>query len=263
MPLPFSPSPLLPFCFLLCCSCTALSAQTELPQVNPAARQAYVAVLVWHDVVPQKQVWFDTTVDTFKKQLEAIRRGGFHVITLDALLKHLTEGAPVPPRPLVLTFDDNNEGLYLNAFPLLKQYRFPAALFVHTDYVGVTTSKAHCDWDELRAMQNSGLVSVQSLTQSHPPDIRKFSDAEIGVQLRDSRASIQKHLGRPVYAFVYPEDRYDTRVAYDVYRNGYKLAFTEDWGSADASPNLMMVHRYSALKRFDQALRDVERAWKK
>lgn len=240
----------------------ARAHQASLPRVNPAARRASVVVLVWHDVLPRRQVWFDTPVDVFRAQLEAIRRRGCHVVPLDALLRHLTEGAPLPPRPIVLTFDDNNEGLFLHAFPLLKQYGYPATLFVHTDYVGVTTSKAHNTWDELRTMQRSGLISIQSLTQSHPADIRTLSDAEIGVQLRDSRASLLKHLGRPVYAFVYPEDRYDSRVARLVAQNGYRIAFTEDFGNASESPNLMMVHRYSILKRFAQALDDLDRAYR-
>ncbi len=237
--------------------------KSQLPQIHPAARRDYAVVLVWHDVLPRRQVWFDTPTDLFRSQLEAIRKHGCHVVPLDTLLRHLTQGAPLPVRPVVLTFDDNNEGLYRNAFPLLKRYGYPATLFVHTDYVGVTTSKAHCTWDELRAMQTSGLISIQSLTQSHPADIRKLTDAEIGVQLRDSRASIEKHLGRSVYAFVYPEDRYDARVARDVAANGYKIAFTEDWGNACASPNLMMVHRYSILKRFAQALDDLDRAYRR
>jgi peptidoglycan/xylan/chitin deacetylase (PgdA/CDA1 family) len=236
--------------------------QSGLPPVAPAARRQYVAVLVWHDVLPKKQVWFDTTVATFKAQLEAIKRGNFHVVTLQELLQHLQRGTSLPPRPLAFTFDDNNRGLYRYAFPLLKQYHYPATLFVHTEYVGVTTSKEHNNWNELAEMERSGLIGVQSLTASHPADIRTFTDAAILKELRDSRASLEKHLGQPIYAFVYPEDRYDARVAQLVAQSNYRIAFTEDWGDASASPNLMMVHRYSILKRFAQALADVARAYR-
>ena len=221
--------------------------------------------MVWHDVLPEKQVWFDTTLATFKAQLAAIKRGHFNVVSLNALDKHLTQGTLLPERPLVLTFDDNNRGLYQYAFPLLKQYGYPATLFVHTDYVGVTTSKAHCNWTELAAMQQSGLISVQSLTVTHPADIRLLADVDIERQLTVSRASIEKHLkqfSHSVTAFVYPENNYDVRVAHLVAKNGYHLAFTENWGNAGASPNRMMIHRYSILKRFAQALADVDRAYK-
>lgn len=247
---------------LLLCG-VAYGKQDALPPLASPSPRPFVSVLVWHDVLPEKQVWFDTTLATFKKQLEAIRKGGFHVVTLEALDKHLTQGAPLPPRPLVLTFDDNNLGLYRYAFPLLRKYNYPATLFVHTDYVGVTTSKEHNSWKELTEMEKSGLITVQSLTATHPADIRLLSDAEIAKQLTVSRATIERHLHHPVYALVYPEGHYDSRVARIVAANQYRLAFTEDWGNANASPNRMMIHRYSILTRFDQALADNARAYPK
>lgn len=236
---------------------TAPRAQGTLPQVSPAARKPYVAVLVWHDVLPAKQVWFDTTLDTFRSQLAAIAHGGFHVVTLDALRAHLEHGAPLPARPLVLTFDDDAAGIYENAFPLLKQYRYPATLFVHTNYVGRTTSKRHNTWDQLREMERSGLITVQSQTANHPEDLRTLSDADVVHEMRLSAFSLQHRLGHAPYALSYPYDHYDDRVARIAAANGYQLGFTEDWGNAGDSSSLLEIHRYSILTRFDQALRDV------
>ncbi len=234
-----------------------------LPQVNAKAKGQYVAVLMWHDVVKEKkEVWFDTTVKELQTQFAAIKRRKFHVISMETLLQSLTQGTPLPSRPLVLTFDDNNQGLYDNAFPLLKQYGYPATFFVHTNYIGVPTSKAHCDWPALMEMQKSGLVSIQGHTCSHPADMRLLPDAENLKELRDSKALIEKHTGRPCYAFAYPEGHFDDHVARLTVASGYQLAFTEDWGSASASRNLMLMHRYSIHKRFAQALNDVAAAWK-
>ena len=238
-------------------SCGAACAQDNLPTPVPQARVPYVAVLVWHDVLPDKEVWFDTTTATFQGQLDAIARGGFHVIPLQALRDHLVSGKPIPEKSLVLTFDDNGEGIYHNAYPLLEKYRFPATLFVHTNYVGKTTSKHHNTWDELREMERSGLVDVQSLTANHPPDLTKLSDADVVHELRLSAFSIEHRLGHHVYALVYPYDVYDDRVERLAAQNGYTLAFTEDWGDAAASSSLLEIHRYSILTRFDQALADV------
>ncbi|HMD02623.1 MAG TPA: polysaccharide deacetylase family protein, partial [Candidatus Baltobacteraceae bacterium] len=185
--------------------------------------------------------------------------GGYHVIPLATLRDHLVAGKPVPAKPLALTFDDNGHGIYENAFPLLLKYRYPATLFVHTNFVGTTTTKRHNTWDQLRAMERSGLIDVQSLTANHPPDLRELSDAGVVHELRLSRFSLEQRLGRPVYALVYPEDNYDERLARLAAANGYALAFIEDWGNAGESANLLTVHRYSVLTRFDQALADVAR----
>jgi peptidoglycan/xylan/chitin deacetylase (PgdA/CDA1 family) len=238
----------------------ALGATSPLPQVAAGGHRPYVAVLVWHDVVTPQEVWFDTSLETFRKQLEAIRSGGFHVVTLAALRDHLERGAPLPSKPLVLTFDDNGHGIYDNAFPLLKKYRFPATLFVHTNFVGKTTTKRHNTWEQLREMERSGLIEVQSLTANHPPDLRKLDDKAVVHELALSRRSLEARFGKHVYALVYPEDNYDARLAGLAAANGYELGFTEDWGNAGDSESLLLLHRYSILTRFDQALRDVSNA---
>jgi poly-beta-1,6-N-acetyl-D-glucosamine N-deacetylase len=233
------------------------AAQTALPTIAPQGRTPYVAVLVWHDVLPAKEVWFDTTTATFEQQLQSIEKGGFHVIRLSALRDHLVTGSAIPAKSLVLTFDDNGAGIYQYAFPLFRKYRFPATLFVHTNYVGKTTSKHHNTWDQLREMEVSGLVEVQSLTANHPPDLTKLNDADVTHELRLSAFSLEHRLGHKIYALVYPYDVYDSRVERLAAQNGYTLAFTEDWGNAADSSSLLEVHRYSILTRFDQALADV------
>ncbi len=163
----------------------------------------------------------------------------------------------MPSKSLVLTFDDNGAGIYRYAYPLLRAHRFAATLFVHTNYVGKTTSKHHNTWAQLHEMIASGLVDVQSLTANHPPDLTKLSDADIVHELRLPKFSLERRLAKPVYALVYPYDAYDDRVARLASQNGYTLGFTEDWGAAGDSSSLLEIHRYSVLTRFDQALSDV------
>jgi len=244
-------------CAVLTLIASRSGAQDGLPQIDAKGRAPYVAVLVWHDVLPAKEVWFDTTSATFAQQLDAIAKGGFHVIPLAALRDHLVSGTPIPAKPLVLTFDDNGAGIYRNAYPLLLRHRFPATLFVHTNFVGKTTSKVHNTWDDLRAMERSGLIDVQSQTANHPPDLTQLSDADVVHEFRLSAFSIERRLGHKPYAIVYPYDVYNDRVARLAAQNGYTLGFSEDWGNAGASASLLEIHRYSILTRFDQALADV------
>ncbi|GAC1555079.1 MAG: hypothetical protein NVS3B17_00950 [Vulcanimicrobiaceae bacterium] len=230
-----------------------------LPALARDIARPFVAVLVWHDVLPVKDVYFDTTTAAFAAQLDAIARGGFHVVTLAALRDRLTRGTPLPSKPLVLTFDDNARGIGENAFPLLRAHRFPATLFVHTNYVGKKTSKAHNSWDDLRAMQRTGLIDVQSLTANHPPDLTKLGDADVSHEFALAKHALDVRLGRAAYAVVYPYDAYDARVERLARAAGYTLGFTEDHGNAAASSSLLEIHRYSITvpERFDEALRAV------
>ena len=219
-------------------------------------------MLEWHDVLPVKAVWFDTTTDTLAAQLDEIARRGFHVISLAALRDHLVAGKPVPRKALVLTFDDNGQGIYDNAYPLLRKHHFPATLFVHTNYVGKTTSKAHNTWPELLAMQRSGLVDIESLTANHPPDLTALSDTDVMHEFALSAHSIQARAGRKPFAVVYPYDVYSEHVAALAAAAGYTLAFTEDHGPVGTSPSLFELHRYSLANEalFETALADVSGA---
>src|SRR5205085_2559623 len=71
---------------------------------------------------------------------------------------------------------------------------------------------------------------------------------------------LEKELGGSRPYFAYPEGHYDARIARAVLKAGYRLGITEDWGAAERSPNLMMVHRYSMHRRARQAVEDVARA---
>lgn len=236
------------------------AAAPELPRAHPAARSQYSALLMWHDVVERKkEVWFDTTVAELKEQFESIRRAKLQPIPLDRLAEHLEKGTAVPPGAVVLTFDDNNLGLYRFAYPLLRRYRWPAVFFVHTDYVGKTTGKPHCSWDQLREIERSSLVKVYPHTASHPADLRKVPESQLERELTGVRRVMEQQLGGSRPYFAYPEGKYDERTARAVWKAGYRLGITEDWGAAERSPNLMMVHRYSMHRRARQAVSDVAR----
>ena len=56
-------------------------------------------------------------------------------------------------RTIALTFDDGYEDNYINAFPLLKEYQFPAAIFVVAKYIG---EKEYLNWDQVIEMVKSG-----------------------------------------------------------------------------------------------------------
>jgi peptidoglycan/xylan/chitin deacetylase (PgdA/CDA1 family) len=216
---------------------------------------------MWHDVVPKKkEVWFDTTVAELEEQFRSIKRRRLTPVTLDRLADHLERAASIAPGAVVLTFDDNTLGLYRYLYPMLQRYRWPAVLFVHTDYVGVRTGKDHCTWDQLREMEKSGLVKVYPHTASHPADMRTLTGKQLQHELTAARGVMEKRLGGARPYFSYSNGFYDERVARAVWAARYRLAITEDWGAAEQSRNLMMVRRYSMHKRARQAVADVARA---
>jgi peptidoglycan/xylan/chitin deacetylase (PgdA/CDA1 family) len=228
-----------------------------------AAQTARVPVIMYHDIVERRgkgSVYFDCTREEFVAQMDRLAEAGATPITLEQLHRHLTRGEPVPEKSVVLTFDDNYQGFYDHAYPVLKERGYPAAVFVHTNFVG-DKSGAHpkMDWDTLRALDKEGLVTVASHTCSHPDDMRLLPPDKQRTELVRAKEILEERLGHKIPYFAYPVGRYDKTTLELSEQAGYTLAFTIANGPAEESPGILQVNRYIHT-RLEQALEDSERA---
>jgi peptidoglycan/xylan/chitin deacetylase (PgdA/CDA1 family) len=213
-----------------------------------------VAVLMYHDVVPVKDVWFDVTTEEFEEQMNALEQAGANVVPLSEVVEHFRSGRPLPPRAVAITFDDNTLGIYENAFPILAARGWHSTHFVHTAKVGVKTVKDHISWDQLREMEATGLADVESHTVSHPPDLRALSDSELASELSDSRETIEAEMGHPVRFLAYTEGNADERVAAAARKAGYEAAWGEQRSWTSSPADAFSLPRFAPF-RLDDVLR--------
>ncbi len=225
----------------------------KVPDIVMKAETGRVAVIMFHNVVAKPKVWFDCTIDEFKKDLDEIAKGGFTVLTLDHLYNHLTSGAPVPPKSVVLTFDDNYQGVYDNVVPLLRERKWPAAVFVHTKYVGVQAGWPKMTWEELAELHKEGLVTIGAHTVSHPMNLKDLPGDQQRTELAESKKTLEDHLGGEIPYMAYPDGSNDITTQQIAREVGYKMSFTMDPTPAEGSPNILCVGRYEA-KKFSKAL---------
>ncbi|MDX1931142.1 MAG: polysaccharide deacetylase family protein [Capsulimonadales bacterium] len=229
-----------------------------LQPMSPLAQNRRVPVIMYHDIVAEKgrdSVWFDCSRKEFEEQIAFLEQEGATFLSLDQLHRHLTQGEEIPPNSVVLTFDDNYQGFYDNAYPLLKEKGIPSAVFVHTNFVG-DKKGAHpkMDWETLRELDASGLVTIGSHTLSHPEDMAKLPIEEQEREMTESRAILESQLGHPVPYFAYPNGTGDKETFAAAERVGYTMAFTIVNGPAEESPGILRVCRYIHTR--------LEKAWK-
>jgi peptidoglycan/xylan/chitin deacetylase (PgdA/CDA1 family) len=139
---------------------------------------------MYHDIVKRRGlpggVFFDCTKDEFAAQIQWLEEQGATPISLEQLHRHLTRGEEVPEKAVVLTFDDNYQGFYKYAYPLLKERNYPAAVFVHTNFVGDKKGPhPKMSWETLQQLDTEGLITIASHTLSHPL-LSKLSAEEQG-----------------------------------------------------------------------------------
>ncbi|MEL6404290.1 MAG: polysaccharide deacetylase family protein [Chloroflexota bacterium] len=70
-------------------------------------------------------------VDMFERQI-AWAKDEFNIISLDTLRANVKDGAVLPEKPLLITFDDGYLDNYTAAFPVMQKYDVPAVIFLMT-----------------------------------------------------------------------------------------------------------------------------------
>lgn len=218
------------------------------PNLHDMARWARVPVLMYHDVLPEKEVFFDVTVEELEAHFARIAEEGLTPITLDQLVFHLRTGAALPPKPVLLTFDDGYAGHYSEVYPLLKEYQYPAVFSLFTGKMdGEVAGRSTVTWQEAKEMAADPLITIASHGILHPPDLRALSDEELYREVVDSKARLEAQLGTPIRYFTYPVGHYDDRVLEVVEAAGYDAALTmsnyDEWFAGE-SDSLLAIGRF-------------------
>jgi peptidoglycan/xylan/chitin deacetylase (PgdA/CDA1 family) len=164
----------------------------------------------------------------FETHLAYLREAGYETISLEELSYAFIQQASLPPKPIILTFDDGYRDNYENAFPLLKKYNYHATFFLMTQPVD-TYNVNYMTWEMIQEMSQAGM-EFGSHTHTHP-DLRNRSREFLSTQLVHSQELIEAHLGKPVRFFCYPSGQYDSLVIETLQAADYWAAVTTQPGS--------------------------------
>ena len=105
----------------------------------------------------------------FAAQMRWLKSHGYHAVSQQQVFDALERGAPLPRKPVAITFDDGYEDVLLNAAPVLARLHMPATAYVITERI-TGPEDFFLRWPELRQLERRG-VAIGSHTVSHP-DLR-------------------------------------------------------------------------------------------
>lgn len=162
----------------------------------------------------------------FAAQMRALARAGYRAVTLGRVVAAWTAGAPLPARPLVVSFDDGYRSDYTRAAPVLRRLGWAGTLNLELRDAGA----GGLSYARIRRLIRDGW-EVDSHTLTHP-DLTTVSAARLRRELVASRAEIRRRLGQLAAGFCYPSGRYDARAEAAVGAAGYRTALTERPGWA-------------------------------
>lgn len=166
--------------------------------------------------------------ELFAAHLDRLLAEGYTAVSLYTVIDALQRGAPLPDKPVVITFDDGYRDNYENAFPLLRARNMPATIFVVTDFIDEQRPE-YLTWDMAREMLRAG-IAIESHGRNHF-SLAGRDDDYLVWQALGSLETIEYELGvRPRFVS-YPAGEYDQRTIDIFHSANYWAGFTTRQGA--------------------------------
>jgi len=233
-----------------------------------------VPVLMYHHLAQTSDGPLIVSKEQFAAQIEALAEAGYTSVSLQQLVDYVEKGKELPPKPVVITFDDGYASNYEIAYPILKEYGMKATIFPIGSLIGKNTYKntphaiyPHFDYRQAREMAASGLIEIQSHSydmhqsqkyegetarvamQPLPGESEEAFIAAVRADFARSRRELEAQIGKPVFALAYPLGKYSDLTEVILNQMEVKVTLTTEPGINTLIKGLPQSLR--ALKRIN------------
>ncbi len=208
--------------------------------------------LLYHHVGPERTGTYpqmSIAPQRFARQMEWLARHGYTPIRASDWLRWRNGAAPLPRKPVMLTFDDAYADIAEHALPVLRRLGFCATVFVVTSRIGATNT-----WDERNGYATLPLMTAEQIRawasmgiefgahgRTHI-DLTTLNDTPLEDEVAGSRMDLAAIVGTSVTAFAYPFGAWNERVRSAVAAH-YELGFSCIAGRNDAATDPHLLRR--------------------
>jgi peptidoglycan/xylan/chitin deacetylase (PgdA/CDA1 family) len=195
------------------------------PGAPPTDRS--VPVLMYHAVShepPPATRALSVTPGAFAAQMALLEERGRTPLTAAELGEAWRRGTALPPRPVLITFDDGYEGVHRHALPVLAAHGLSATVFVSTGWLRGRPGPGGApdtmlDWDQVRELAAAG-VEIGGHSHSHP-QLDQLPEGQLVTEVERCREITAEETGAAPVSFAYPFGYSDRRVRRVVREAGF------------------------------------------
>ncbi len=159
----------------------------------------------------------------FRHQLEWLDENGYQAVTLDQVEKAWYHGGTLPPKPVVLSFDDGYRPQFTFALPQLRKHGWAGVLNLKAEGSDLYESN-------VKAMIGAGWELAAHTI--HHLDLTELGPEQLEEEVAGSKDMLEGEFHVKVKNFCYPAGRFDETVIAAVEKAGYVGATTEIPGDA-------------------------------
>jgi peptidoglycan/xylan/chitin deacetylase (PgdA/CDA1 family) len=226
-------------------SSLTVAAPTSTPTPLPTAPTSFpplaagtVPILYMHRAVAPPSDWATLTSDQQRQfeaydvlpaalaaQLDWLVANGYTTILPRDLAAHWDEGAALPPRPVILTFDDGSASWIRTILPLLQARHMVAEFYLTLGAI----SDGAMTWTAVRELAAAGMgigahdVHHVQLTELGP-SATPYPSSEMWFEVDQARIRIGQAIGTPPDSMAYVGGGFDPTLEGLVRQAGYTTA---------------------------------------
>jgi len=223
--------------WLLACAGAVAPATSAEP---PASASRGIPVLIYHEISADGRAPGETVIalERFEAQMRWLAEHGYRTLSMTELVAIVAGDSPLPPRAVVLTFDDGWKNV-LNVVPVLERYRMQASFWI---IAGKGIGGDYLDWSDIEALARHPGFEVESHTMTHPWDradnlvtwlegtVPGKGAETARAELVDSKRELEQHLRRPVRYLAWPCGWYNEPLVRLAVGAGYRALLTAEAG---------------------------------
>jgi peptidoglycan/xylan/chitin deacetylase (PgdA/CDA1 family) len=186
----------------------------------------------------------------FAAQVQALKRAGWHAVTLDQVQTYWQRGVPLGAgKPIVLSFDNGYQSQYTQALPVLRQLGWVGD--ENVQLTGLPPSQGGLSQAQIHGLVAAGWeLDTQGFSHA---DLITLDAQQLHYQVAVARSTVQRRYHVSVNWFCYPSGHYDATVLTAVEAAGYTGSTTVVPGWAHPAEDRYRLHRLRVLGRTSPA----------
>lgn len=206
-----------------------------------------LVILQYHHIADDTPAITSTRIDDFLEHMKLLKREKMEIVDLKQALEKIKNNQPLPKKAVAITFDDAYLSIYTNAWPKLKELKWPFTIFVNPQQIDNKIANM-ISWEQLKEMQDAGALIANHgqthsyLIESHAEkDLATFLDKEIN----DAEKRLEEVLGTSHKIFAYPYGEFNADIMQWLKDQGY-IGIGQHSGAVGPLTNFQAIPRYPA-----------------
>ena len=163
---------------------------------------------------------YEVTPEAFAQQMQILADSGYQTILPDQLYDYLIHGAPLPPKPLMISFDDTDLEQFTIGEAEMKKHQFKGMYFIMTISIG---RPRYMSKEQIKQLADDGNVICCHTWDHHM--VTKYQGADWDIQLVKPQQKLEEISGQKIHYFAYPFGLWNQAAIPELKKRGYKLAF--------------------------------------